>query len=190
MAMPAYAPGPWTTDRFFAWTAPEDGNRYELLDGALLVTPAPSFDHQLVATELLVRLRTCAPLAAIAHVLGAPLDVIVNGDTVLEPDIVVVRTRTGERRRATPVVPELLLAVEVLSPSTARHDLGRKRMVLQSAGLAAYWVVDPGARTILAWTGAAEAPAVHDATLTWHPAGAAAPFVLDVAAFFHETLDG
>ncbi len=117
---------------------PDDGRRYELLDGTLLVTPAPTTLHQrCVARLLLVLAPACEPDQ---EVLPAPVDWYVAATTVLEPDLVVVRRRDVGRRRLERVP---VVAVEVLSPATRRRDLGDKRSAYEDAGLPHYWVVDP-----------------------------------------------
>ena len=126
---------------------PDDGHRYELLDGALIVTPGPSPYHQDAVGGLLGLLRAACP--ADLKVLTAPLDVHLAPDTVLQPDVLVFR-RDQVTRRGVEGAP--LLAVEVLSPSTRRIDLHLKRARYEAAGTAAYWVVDPGAPPALtAW---------------------------------------
>ncbi len=125
---------------------PDDGHRYELIDGALIVTPAPSLNHQVVVGELHVLLRAACP--AHLQVLLAPFDVALATDTVLQPDLVVAR-RDDLTARDLPTAP--VLAVEVLSPSTRRIDLTLKRSRLEAAGCASYWVVDPDAPSITAW---------------------------------------
>ncbi|HSK56006.1 MAG TPA: Uma2 family endonuclease [Jiangellales bacterium] len=125
---------------------PDDGHRYELLDGALIVTPAPSTRHQSVAAELYTVLREAAP--AELKVLFAPLDVVLADDTVLQPDLLVA-PRESFTDRDLPTAP--LLAVEVLSSSTRRIDLLVKHDRYGSAGCAAYWLVDPEEPSVVAW---------------------------------------
>ena len=119
-------------------TMPDDGHRYELLDGVLLVSPAPRPRHQDMLGGLLVLLRTNRP--SHLKVLCAPLDVVLAEDTVLEPDLLVA-PKTQFTDRDLPGPP--LLAVEVLSPSTRRFDLLLKRDRFQAAGVASYWLCDP-----------------------------------------------
>jgi Uma2 family endonuclease len=119
----------------------DDGLRYELVDGELLVTPAPNTIHQLVVTRLVLLLVAAAP--ATHQALVGPVDWYVRADTYFEPDLVVVGRADlfgGDGRRLT--TPPLL-AVEVLSPSTAARDEGLKLRAYEDARLAAYWVVDP-----------------------------------------------
>ena len=126
---------------------PDDGHRYELLDGVLIVTPAPSLRHQDAALSLAVRLREACPPEL--KVLMAPFDVTLADDTVLQPDVLVF-DRKLVTARDLPAAP--LLAIEVLSPSTRRFDLHLKRSRYEAAGTAAYWVVDPGEPPVLtAW---------------------------------------
>jgi Uma2 family endonuclease len=117
---------------------PDDGHRYELIDGALVVTPSPSRRHQLVSSRLLVLLASTCPTDLL--VLAAPTDVRLAVDTVLQPDLLVVR-RAELDQEAEPLHP--LLVVEILSPSTRHIDLELKRARYQAAGCPAYWVVDP-----------------------------------------------
>ena len=127
---------PFTEDDLAAM--PEDGHRYELVDGALLVTPAPSFRHQTCVLSLGMLLRSA--LGREHRVVIAPFDVRLSASTVLQPDVLVARTSdlTDARLEGAPV-----LVVEVLSGSTRLTDLGTKRLVFEEAGVPAFWLVDP-----------------------------------------------
>lgn len=125
---------------------PDDGRRYEIVDGCLLVTPAPSRPHQ-IEVGALYRLLYAAASEDILVLLG-PFDVVLAEDTVFEPDLVVAR-RGDYTHKNLPVAP--LLVVEVLSPSTRSFDLHVKRERHERAGTAAYWVVDPLAKRLVAW---------------------------------------
>lgn len=128
-------------------TMPDDGHRYELIDGTLIVSPAPRRIHQYTVGELFVLLRAAAPSSEF-DVLMAPFDVVLAEDTVLEPDVLVARY-ADMTEKDLPVAP--LLAVEVLSPSTRRTDLMMKHSRLQEAGCPSYWVVDPDVPSLIAW---------------------------------------
>lgn len=118
---------------------PDDGHRYELVDGALLVTPAPNTRHQSCVAQLLVILGTAAAGTDV-KVLPAPYDWVAGPSTLFQPDVVVARRADlGPKRLERPP----LLVIEVLSPSTRRIDLATKRMAYADAGVAAYWLVDP-----------------------------------------------
>jgi Uma2 family endonuclease len=129
--------GDWTVDDLDH--LPDDGLRYELVDGVLLVSPSPMARHQVALSALLVQLSNAAP--AHLRVLAAPLDIRFSRTRLLQPDIVVLHQDqvTGPKVEGIP-----LLAVEVLSPSTRATDLTLKRLVLEEAGVPSYWMVDPG----------------------------------------------
>jgi len=127
-------------------TMPDDGHRYELIDGTLVVTPAPSFRHQGIVGEMFLVLRNACP--SDLKVLLAPFDVALTNDSVLQPDLLVAWW-SDFTDRDLPVAP--VLAVEVLSPSTRRVDLTLKRSRYEAAGCPSYWVVDPDGPTLTAW---------------------------------------
>lgn len=126
---------------------PDDGHRYELLDGVLVVSPAPRFRHQDAVGRLFKSLDAAA--SGDLKVLFAPFDVLLADDTVIQPDLLVA-PRKAFTDRDLPGPP--LLAVEVLSPSTRGIDLMLKKERLQRAGCPHYWVVDPDEPSITAWT--------------------------------------
>lgn len=119
-------------------TMPDDGHRYELIDGMLLVSPAPRFRHQECVGNLYVLLRAACPDGL--TVVLAPFAVGLAEDTEVQPDLIVA-PRQDFTDKDLPVPP--LLAVEVLSPSSRRVDELLKRDRYQSAGIALYWLVDP-----------------------------------------------
>jgi Uma2 family endonuclease len=125
---------------------PDDGRRYEIVDGVLIVSPAPSPAHQRVLGNLYVVLRSVCP--AELEVMFAPLDVAIADDTIMQPDLLVAR-RTDFTKRDLPKAP--LLAVEILSPSTRRFDLMLKRSRFEAAGCESYWVVDLDEPSLIAW---------------------------------------
>src|SRR5262245_1672259 len=118
-------------------TMPDDGHRYELIDGVLIVSPAPIPVHQRAVGNLYLALRAACPDDL--EVFLSPFDVVITNDTVLEPDMLVARVEDVGPKNL-PGVP--VLAVEVLSPSTRRFDLMLKRSRLESAGCEHYWVID------------------------------------------------
>jgi Uma2 family endonuclease len=126
---------------------PDDGRRHELLDGALIVTPAPAWMHQRVQMNLIRQLLANCPDDL--EVLAAPFDVALTDSTVLQPDVVIARRSDYTPRGLQNKVP--LLAVEVLSPSTRGIDLLLKRSRFEEAGCPSYWVVDPDDPSIIGW---------------------------------------
>ena len=117
---------------------PDDGYRYELIDGLLLVSPAPSTNHQIVVIELAARLRERCPAEMRTFV--APFAVRPSATIELQPDVLVAR-KADLTERDLPVAP--LLVVEVLSPSTKLVDLNTKKAAYQRLGVPSYWVIDP-----------------------------------------------
>ena len=154
---------------------PDDGHRYELIDGALIVTPAPNRWHQRAVGNLHIALHSACPDDL--EVLLAPFDVALARDTVVQPDVLVAR-RSDLTSRDLPAAP--VLAVEVLSPSTRHIDLSLKRARYEAAGCPSYWVIDPDVPSITAWE-LVDAAYVETALVsgddTFHPA---APYELSV----------
>ena len=162
---------------------PDDGNRYEVVYGELLVTPSPRASHQLVVQRLLVALDAYLKVHRVGQVFAAPADISWSEDVLVQPDVFVVeieqaRTLDWVRMRHLP------LAIEVISPSSARADRFTKRRLYQAVGVAAYWVVDVEAAAVEVWTPEARVPVVAQDRVTWQPAGAVEPFVLELSELF------
>ncbi|MGH3588481.1 MAG: Uma2 family endonuclease [Pseudonocardia sp.] len=117
---------------------PDDGNRYELIDGMLLVSPAPGWGHQEMSGTLYVELRAACPHEM--RVLQAPFAVQTAYDSEVRPDVVVARYSDLTPKNL-PVAP--VLAVEVLSHSTALQDRHTKKAHYERIGVTSYWVLDP-----------------------------------------------
>jgi Uma2 family endonuclease len=116
---------------------PDDGRRYELIDGVLIVSPGPAIDHQEVVGELIYLLRHARPQGL--RVLPDPT-MNVSGMTELRPDLVVARFEDIQGRK---LLRPPLLVVEVQSPSTALFDLNTKKAVYERFGVPSYWIVVP-----------------------------------------------
>lgn len=178
MAMPQTIP--WTRkdlDRL-----PDDGNRYELLDGELLVSPAPSPPHQQIVAWLS---DVITPFVA-AHRVGIvhqARSVMVRGDsTQVEPDLMVLPRIAFATWDDAPVP---LLVIEVLSRSTPRRDLIQKRDFYLDRGVRDYWVVDRYSRSVTHIT--RDRTETVTTILTWTPAEGVAPALeIDIAAMFAE----
>jgi Uma2 family endonuclease len=169
----------WTVEEVQA--LPDDGNRYEVVDGELLVTPAPSKPHQRVVVEFLAVIHGYLRRVDIGQeVLTAPTDVFL-GKSLTQPDLVV-----GPRQDAPNQQP--LLVVEVLSPSTARRDRFTKRVLYQRAGIAEYWIVDMDAQAIERWRPGDERGELVDARIEWNPPGASEPLSIDLDELFRSAL--
>ena len=151
---------------------PDDGKRYETVHGELLVTPAPRPWHQIAVGELHARLYQYLRRHPVGMVLTSPADISWAPDVLVQPDLFVVRADESRALEWT-AMKHLLLAVEVLSPSTGRADRFTKRRVYQQYGVAAYWMVDIDARAIEVWTPEATFPVVERERVVWRPEGAA-----------------
>jgi Uma2 family endonuclease len=127
---------------------PDDGRRYELYDGEVIVVPSPFPRHQRVASNIEEMLREYERAAG-GLIFRAPLDIVLSEHNVVQPDVVFFRK---ERRHvvdmmaATRAAPDL--AVEVLSRSTEARDRGRKMQLLARFGVPEYWIVDPVKNTL------------------------------------------
>jgi Uma2 family endonuclease len=178
----------WTVDMLDE--LPDDGSRYELIDGRLYVTPAPSDVHQLVVGALHGRLRAYLRPESIARVLVSPADVRRSDRrrNRVQPDIFVVRLVDGKRPPYPFDSADLLLAVEVESQSNQAYDHQTKRELYLSSGVPEYWIVSADARTIARWRAGEESAELLATRLVWHPAGMPSPFTIDLPELFDDAL--
>ena len=171
------APTHYTADMVRAM--PDDGNRYETVHGELLVTPAPRADHQYVIGRLFFLLESYLRRYPVGMVFMSPADISWAPDVLVQPDLFVVHldeARTLDWKRMT----TLLLATEVLSPSTRRYDRLTKRRAYQEHNILVYWIIDIEARAAEVWTPRATEPVVVQDELLWHPAGGGEPLVVSL----------
>ena len=175
----------WTEEEFYAArdTAPP-GERWELVDGEVLVTPAPHWMHQRLIGRLFELVAPYVRLHALGESFLSPLDVKLELGLLLQPDLLVVPA--GELKRRSDIVRHLLLAVEIVSPISARHDRVRKRPHYQRNRVPEYWIVDDMSQTIERWTPDDDRPELLAEQLTWHPSGVSEPFGLDIVQFFKD----
>jgi len=180
MGMPQTAEQ-WTAERIRA--LPDDGLRHDVVDGEHLVTPAPSAPHQIAVFELAKRLDSYVVQHSLGRVMHSPADLEFDPHTLMQPDLFVTASRRVKTwQDALPI----RLAVEVLSPSSARADRILKRRRLQRAKVPDYWIVDLDARLVERWRPSDKRPEVLAERLEWQPEGAPTPLVLDLVAFFRE----
>jgi len=164
---------------------PDDGNRYEVIDGEVLVTPAPSPNHQHVLLNLLLAIHAYVE----EHHLGVVLpdvDVLFVTGQFLRPDLVFVpeSAREGITNSGVELPPGLM--VEVLSPTSARIDRVKKPRRYGDFGVPEYWVADPKARVVWVWRfaqGAREPERVSE-RIEWRPSADVPPFELEVSEIF------
>jgi Uma2 family endonuclease len=160
---------------------PDDGNTYEVVDGELLVTPAPSDVHQEIVDRLSEVLR---PFVA-THGLGRvqhPRSVVAIGESQVEPDLMV---RPAGPLRGWVNAPLPILVIEVISRTTQRRDLNEKRLFYMDNGIPEYWAVDRYSRCVMRFTAGREERV--DSVLTWRPAETPATLAIDLAALFADT---
>lgn len=187
MAMSA-ARADWTVDMLDA--LPDDGQRYELIDGLVYVTPAPGLPHQLIAGELHHLLKLYLRGSMVGRVLISPSDVR-RGDHTrnrVQPDVFVVRLVDGKLPPYPFAMSDLLLAVEVPSPSNPSYDYQTKRALYIANGIPEYWILNGEARNLSRWRGAADPGEVLSGRVEWQPAGMPEPLVLDLPRFFDEAI--
>jgi Uma2 family endonuclease len=182
MGMPATTRR-WTVAEVLA--LPDDGRRHEVIAGQLLVTPAPNPRHQdaqgRLLEYLLPYLRTHG---AGAKAFAAPADISWDDETLVQPDILVVPK--DEVTRSWSTVKTLLLAVEILSPSSAHADRVLKRRLYQRQGVREYWIVDTEAAVVEVWRPSDQRPTVVAETLTWRSSDEAPELVIALDVLFAE----
>lgn len=188
MAMPAPPPlapdtsrHDWTVEQLAA--LPDDGNRYEVVDGELLVSPSPSLLHQMAVGELLVLLREHARRHDLLC-LVAPADITFSPRRLVQPDVLVAPFVNGRQPSRLEQIRHLALAVEVLSPATARADRYVKRRLYQGEGVDEYWIVEPEARLVERWRPGDDEPDVLVESLAWTARQGGEPLVIDLGAYF------
>ena len=186
MAMPAQKTQ-WTADMVRA--LPEDGRRYEVLDGELFVSPLPRADHQSVVLRLAVLLDAYVRAHKLGWVFTSPADVEFSSGRYVQPDVFVVLDTGQGRPREWKDARPLGLVAEVRAESTARADRLEKRIIYQKERIPDYWIVDPDARLVECWTSDDERPVIVERTLTWQPLRDVPPLELDLTEFFASALD-
>ena len=126
-----------------------DDERYELLDGELVMVPAPNLGHQRVDAKLGWRIAQFVEERSLGEVFSAPCDVVLSETNVVQPDLLFVSNErahilfNGANVRGAPD-----LVIEILSPSTTGRDRSLKRALYARYGVSEYWLVNPDARTV------------------------------------------
>lgn len=192
MSMPSIQPHRWTDEEVTHLIDKRPGYipRYELVDGELLVTPAPTSWHQRILIQLAFRLEIYLRNQGVGEVLFGPVDLRLRPGTRFEPDLCVIPSPNGRFPKAVDPIPRPLLICEALSPSSVRHDRFTKRRAFQRDRVPEYWVLDGENEAFEVWHPDDEQAAIIDGRLTWRPEGCTAPFELDVRAFFGDIAAG
>lgn len=175
----------WTAE--MARALPEDGNRYEVLDGVLFVSPAPSLLHQRAVRRLSRLLDDYTTAHRLGETFASPADIEFSPRRRVQPDVFVVPASSNARTWKD--VTTLLLVVEVLSPSTARANRHEKRFIYQDQRIPEYWIVDLDGRVFERWRPDDLHPQVLTRELQWHPEGASEPLIIDLPTWFGGILD-
>ena len=137
-------------------TLPDDGKRYEILDGDLVMTPPPAIRHQIILGNLNDCLRVHVRAEGLGQVLFAPVAVRLDESTIVEPDLIFLASGRAHAvsRLSIDSAPDLL--VEILSPSTETRDRTVKAQLYAKLGVDHYWIIDPEARSLEAFERAGE----------------------------------
>jgi Uma2 family endonuclease len=151
MVLPAdHVPGPeqghWTYKDYVA--LPDDGRRYEIVDGVLYMAPSPNEWHQNATLEIASYLRTHVKLTGLGQVYIAPFDVEFDPKTVVQPDVMVILNANRTKVTFSRIVCAPDLVVEVSSPGTVGYDREKKQRAYARAGVPEYWIADPWSRTV------------------------------------------
>lgn len=188
MGMPAIHRRRWTTaevrslmDETRHWP------RYELINGELIVTPSPGVPHQVAVAELAFIVKTYLNERDIGLPLTSPADLELVPDSITQPDIFVLDPDSVADTVENPTWADfkrLLLAIEIISPSSVRTDRIVKRDFYLDAGVPEYWILDLDARIIERWTQGRESPEVCRDSLVWLPDNEWVPLTIDVPELF------
>ena len=164
---------------------PDDGNRYEVIEGELIVSPAPSILHQAALGKLYLLVEPYLASIGRSRAFVAPLDVTFSAKSGVQPDLLAMPLLDGARLpKVFTDVGRLVLAVEILSPSTQRTDRTKKRALYRTHGVPDYWVVDLDDRIIERTTPKDLIVESIGDRLVWQPYADHAPLVIDVAEYF------
>jgi Uma2 family endonuclease len=127
---------------------PNDGNRYEILEGELVMTPAPETDHQRISRNLEFVLHSYATKHSLGEVFDAPMDVVFSMTTVVQPDIVFVSAERSHIITKKNIIAAPDLVIEILSESSETTDRTTKKKLYEQHGVKEYWIVDPISQTV------------------------------------------
>jgi Uma2 family endonuclease len=173
----------WTYDEYAR--LPDDGSRYEVVDGEVLVTPAPSTTHQHILGTLYMGLRSYVERERLGVVLP-DVDLLFVEGQFLRPDLLFVpnAARDGITSRGVERTPGLV--VEIQSPSSGSIDRVKKPRRYRDFGVPEYWVLDPEQRVVWIWRFAegAEEPERVEGRFVWYPEGGSAELVLTTEDLF------
>jgi Uma2 family endonuclease len=181
MGMPAQHTE-WTAE--MARALPDDGKRYEVLDGELYVSPSPSWRNQAVPHRLFLIIHPYVEVHGLGWTRMSPADIEFSPRRLVQPDLFVVPDDGAGEPAFWADVKRLLLAVEALSPTTARYDRQRKRPLYQDEGVPEFWILDIDSRLVERWRPRDERPEVITDILVWQPKPGIEPLRIELARVF------
>ncbi len=162
---------------------PDDGMRYELIGGELIVSPAPSVRHQLVLRRLAnVLAAYLEPLGLADTLFDVAADVSWDAENSVQPDLLVIRPE--ELSRTWTTVRNLRLAAEVISPSSSRRDRVDKRGLYQEHRVETYWIVDLEAGLVEQWRPDDPRPEIISDSVRWRVDRDAPELSIDLTRLF------
>lgn len=145
-----WVPGPqqgfWTYEDYAR--LPDEGKHFEVVNGALVMAPAPDLEHQSIALRISHYLLVHIELAGPGRVFPSPVDVVLGHRDVFQPDVVVVLNAHLDRLAHKKIMGAPDLVVEIASPATAAYDRLTKYAIYAHAGVAEYWIVKPANHTV------------------------------------------
>ena len=161
------------------------GPRYEFLDGEILVSPSPNLVHQRIVLRLAMLLEPFVRANGLGELVVSPFDVRFGARRVFQPDLLVMTPEDVASGRKD-AARALVLAVEVVSPGSARHDRVRKRPTYQEECVDELWLIDPESELVERWTPSDVRPEILAKDLTWAPAATNATLLIDLISLFAE----
>jgi Uma2 family endonuclease len=182
--------GTWTRERVIEliMRTPGPWPRHELINGELLITPAPRPAHERAQNLLFATLYAYIRGHGSGILLSPPADISLDGTALVQPDLFVIPRSTGRSRRDWRDVTSLLLVIEILSPETERADRELKRRHYMRFGVSEYWIVNLDEQRIERWRPAESAPEMLFESLTWQPEAAVTPLRIELGPFFEAVL--
>lgn len=183
MGMPALQENRWTADQVRAMQDRDPHHRYQVVDGELHVSPSPAPRHQACVVELIYQFAGYIARRRSCELFAGPGEVSPDEHTVVQPDVFVTALNEGQPATSWETSGPLLLAIEVLSPSTARFDRVRKRAKYLSMGTE-YWIVDLDARVVEVWRPGSVQPTIEVRRAEWTAPEASEALTLELESFF------
>ena len=141
-------PKPWIKFTVKDYMSMPAGERYQLLDGEMILAPSPNIRHQTIVIQLAIELCSFVYANSLGRVWSAPLDVVLSNHDVAQPDILFVSNSRSSIVTEANIQGAPDLVVEILSPGTATYDRGYKQALYSRHGVREYWLVDPDTETV------------------------------------------